>query len=150
MSKTEYSRRSKATHTEFKYCFQVARARFRNHRHALTNKHVSMALRLKFFDAVLSLSVLFGLHTLLMTHKHSHTQLMPCSGVCFATLNVRLGHHHWATTMKRMKQRMMMARGNTHAPCRRMDVPVGWTSAPVRAANSAISKMGCCCCRMVS
>ena len=46
---------------------QVAWNKFRKYRHMLLNKHVSLVLRLKLFDAVVSPAMLFGLATLPLT-----------------------------------------------------------------------------------
>ena len=37
--------------------------KFHRHRRELVNKHVSIKLRMKFFDAVVTPTILFGLHT---------------------------------------------------------------------------------------
>ena len=49
---------------ELGHRLQVTWAKFHKHRHVLTNKHVALKLRLKFFDSVLSPTVFFGLATL--------------------------------------------------------------------------------------
>ena len=41
--------------------------KFPRHRRVLVNKHVSIKLRMKFFDAVVTPTMLFGIHTLALT-----------------------------------------------------------------------------------
>ena len=41
--------------------------KFHRHRRVLVNKHVSIKLRMKFFDAVVTPTMLFGIHTLALT-----------------------------------------------------------------------------------
>ena len=45
----------------------IAWANFNKHRTVLTNKHVSLKLRLKFFNAVVTPAMIFSLHTLALT-----------------------------------------------------------------------------------
>ena len=45
----------------------IAWGKFNKHRTILTNKHVSLKLRLKFFNAVVMPAMLFSLHTLALT-----------------------------------------------------------------------------------
>ena len=45
----------------------IAWAKFNKHRTVLTNKHVSLKLRLKFFNAVVTPAMIFSLHTLALT-----------------------------------------------------------------------------------
>ena len=49
---------------ELGHRLQVTWAKSHKHRHVLTNKHVALKLRLKFFDSALSPTVLFGLATI--------------------------------------------------------------------------------------
>ena len=49
---------------ELGHRLQVTWAKVHKHRHVLTNKHVALKLRLKFFDSALSPTVLFGLATI--------------------------------------------------------------------------------------
>ena len=48
---------------EFAHRLQVAWNKFRKYKHVLLNKHISLVLRLKLFDAVVSPAMLFGLAT---------------------------------------------------------------------------------------
>ena len=50
--------------SEFAHRLQVAWNKFHKYKHILLNKHVSLVLRLKLFDAVVSPAMLFGLATL--------------------------------------------------------------------------------------
>ena len=52
---------------EFVHRWQVAWNKFRKYKHILLNKHVSLVLRLKLFDAVVSPAMRFGLATLPLT-----------------------------------------------------------------------------------
>ena len=52
---------------EFAHRLQVAWNKFQKYKHVLLNKHISLVLRLKFFDAVVSPAMLFGLATLPLT-----------------------------------------------------------------------------------
>ena len=49
------------TGTELTHCLQAAWAKFHKHKHVLANRHVSVKLRLKYFDANISPTLLFGL-----------------------------------------------------------------------------------------
>ena len=53
--------------SEFAHRLQVAWNKFHKYKHILLNKHVSLVLRLKLFDAVVSPAMLFGLATLPLT-----------------------------------------------------------------------------------
>ena len=53
--------------SEFAHRWQVAWNKFHKYKHILLNKHVSLVLRLKLFDAVVSPAMLFGLATLPLT-----------------------------------------------------------------------------------
>ena len=48
----------------------IAWAKFNKHRTILTNKHVNLKLRLKFFNAVFTPAMLLSLHTLALTKVH--------------------------------------------------------------------------------
>ena len=52
---------------EFAHRLQVAWNKFLKYKHVLLNKHISLVLRLKLFDAVVSPAMLFGLATLPLT-----------------------------------------------------------------------------------
>ena len=55
------------SNSEFAHRLQVAWNKFHKYKHMLLNKHVSLVLRLKLFDAVVSPAMLFGLATLPLT-----------------------------------------------------------------------------------
>jgi len=48
----------------------IAWAKFNKHRTILTNKHVNLKLRLKFFNAVFTPAMLLSLHMLALTKVH--------------------------------------------------------------------------------
>ena len=54
--------------TELRHRIRVAWYKFQRRRKVLTNKHVSVKLRLKLLDAVVTPTILYGLHTLPLTH----------------------------------------------------------------------------------
>ena len=54
--------------TELRHRIRVAWYAFQRHRKMLTNKHVSIKLRLKLFNAVVTPTILYGLHRLPLTH----------------------------------------------------------------------------------
>ena len=96
--------------TELKHRFQVGWAKFRKHRHILTNKHVSIALRLKFFDTVLTPTVLFGLHVLPLTLSQIHTLDALQRRMLRSVVGwVRVANEDWHNTMSRMKHRLTAA-----------------------------------------
>ena len=51
---------------------QVAWGKFMKHKHVLQNKHIAVRNRLKYFDAVITPTVLFSLHALPLTQKQLH------------------------------------------------------------------------------
>ena len=55
--------------TELNHRIHVAWYKFQLHRKVLTNRHVSIKLRLKLFDAIVTPTVLYGLHTLSLTQQ---------------------------------------------------------------------------------
>ena len=70
----------------------------------LVNKHVSIKLRMKFFDAVVTPTILFGLHTLALTgvqlsKRDSIRKRMLRSMVGW----IRIQDESWHDTMSRMK-----------------------------------------------
>ena len=50
--------------TELNHSVHVAGEKFHLHRTMFTNKHVSIKLRLKLFDAIVTPTVIHGLHTI--------------------------------------------------------------------------------------
>ena len=80
---------------EFAHRAHVSWGKFTKHRPLLQNKHITVRNRLNYFDAVISATVLFGLHTMPLTQKqlhdlnvrrdcgkdhrqHAHPQLLAC------------------------------------------------------------------------
>ena len=96
--------------TELKHRFQVGWAKFRKHRHILTNKHVSIALTLKCFDTVLTPTVLFGLHVLPLTLSQIHALDAVQRRMLRSVVGwVRVANEDWHSTMSRMKHRLTAA-----------------------------------------
>ena len=62
--------------TELTHRLQAAWAKFHKHKHVLTNRHVSVKLRLKYFDAIISPTVLFGLASLPLTTFHKRIDVV--------------------------------------------------------------------------
>ena len=76
----------------------------------LVNKHVSIKLRMKFFDAVVTPTILFGLHTLALTG----VQLSKLDAIQRRMLRsmvgwIRIQDESWHDTMSRMKIRVAKA-----------------------------------------
>ena len=85
---------------ELRHWIRVAWYKFQRHRKVLTNEHVSIKLRLKLFDAVVTPTILYGLHTLPLTHF----QLQKLDALQRWMLRsivgwVRLGDGPWRMTM---------------------------------------------------
>ena len=92
---------------ELGHRLQVTWAKFHKHRGVLTNKHVALKLRLKFFDSVLFPTVLFGLATLPL----SKSQLPPLDVTQRKMLRTIVGwvavdSTDWKTTMQRMNEKL--------------------------------------------
>ena len=92
---------------ELGHRLQVTWAKFHKHRHVLTNKHVALKLRLKFFDSALSPTVLFGLATLPLS-KSQLQRLDVTQRKMLRTIVgwVAVDSTDWKTTMQRMKNWM--------------------------------------------
>ena len=93
--------------TELRHRIRVTWYKFQRHRKVLTNKHVSIKLRLKLFDAVVTPTILYGLHTLPLTHF----QLQKLDALQRRMLRsivgwVRAEGEPWRMTMHRMKLRV--------------------------------------------
>ena len=82
----------------------IAWAKFNKHRTILTNKHVSLKLRLKFFNAVVTPAMLFSLHTLALTKMQlENINVLQIVGW------VRVNGEDWSETMRRMNHRLSVA-----------------------------------------
>ena len=81
--------------------------KFQRHRKVPTNKHVSIKLRLKLFDAVVTPTILYGLRTLPLTHFQLQ-KLHALQGRMLRSIVgwVRVGDEPWRMTMHRMKLRV--------------------------------------------
>ena len=95
---------------EVDHRIQCAWYKFGQYRHVLTNRQISIQLRLKLFDAVVTPTILYGLAAL------------PLSAVLLQELEVvqkkmlrkivgwvRIGDESWEVTMRRMKDRVHRA-----------------------------------------
>ena len=67
---------------EFAHRLRVVRAKLHKHRETLINKHVFWKLRLKYFNAMISPTILFGLSSLPLTKLHFQ-KLNVVSAGCF-------------------------------------------------------------------
>ena len=92
---------------ELGHRLQVTWAKFHKHGHVLTNKHVALKLRLKFFDSVLSPTVLFGLATLPLS-KSQLQRLDVTQRKMLRTIVgwVAVDSTDWKTTMQRMNEKL--------------------------------------------
>ena len=95
---------------EFNHHVQLAWNKFHRHRCVLVNKHVSIKLRMKFFDAVVTQTILFGLHTLALTG----VQLSKLDSLHKRMLRsmvwwIRIQDESWHDTVSRMKSRVAKA-----------------------------------------
>ena len=98
------------SHTEIGHRIQSAWCKFGKHVRVLMNKNISIKLRLKLFDAVVSPCVLFGLGTLPL-YVDALTKLEATQRKMLRRIVgwVRDSEEPWASTMSRMKQRMETA-----------------------------------------
>ena len=95
---------------EFNHRVQLAWNKFHPHCRVLVNKHVSIKLCMKFFDAVVTPTILFGLHTLALTGA----QLSKLDSIQRRMLRsmvgwIRIQDESWHGTMNRMKSRVAKA-----------------------------------------
>ena len=95
---------------EITYRIQVAWFKFRKHTRVFTNKQISVKLRLKLFDIVITPSILCGLSTLPVHQapldKINGTQLKMLREIVGW---VRYPTETWEATMRRMKHRVARA-----------------------------------------
>ena len=95
---------------EFNHRVQLAWNKFHRHRRVLVNKNVSIKLRMKFFDAVVTPTILFGLHTSAL----AGVQLSKLDSIQRRMLRsmvgwIRIQDESWHDTMSRMKSRVAKA-----------------------------------------
>jgi hypothetical protein len=74
------------TNVEFDHRLHAAWARFHKYRYSIFNKHVSLKLKLWFFDSVVPPTAMFGLAVLTLTKLQIHI-----SAAKDATLHCRMG-----------------------------------------------------------
>lgn len=99
------------SHVEFSNRCQCAWAKFSRHRDILTDKHISLHSRLKFFDTVVSPTVLFGLAQIPLLREHvDHLDALQRKMLRRIVGWVRIEDESWRTTMSRMKERLNKAR----------------------------------------
>ena len=113
----------------------------------LVNKHVSIKLRMKCLDAVVTPTILFGLHTLALTG----VQLSKLDSIQRRVLQsmvgwIRIQEESWHDTMSRMKE--PGGQGFTSAPHRSMTL--GQVSAFIRRPSCADQWLGDTCGHMES
>ena len=88
----------------------IAWAKFNKHRAMLTNKHVSLKLRLKFFTAVVTPAMLFSLHTLALTKVQlKNVNVLQRKMLRSIVGWVRLNGDDWSETIRRMNHRLSVA-----------------------------------------
>ena len=88
----------------------IASAKFNEHRTILTNKHVSLKLRLKFFKAVFTPAMLLSLHTLALTNVHLDSINVLQRKMLRSIVGwVRVNGEDWSETMRWMNHRLSVA-----------------------------------------
>ena len=95
---------------EFAHRLAAAWGKFHKHRTTLLNKHVSIKLRLKLFEAVVTPTVLFGLSTLPIS-KAQLAQLDVVQRKMLRSIAgwVRYRNEEWADTMRRVNAKVVRA-----------------------------------------
>ena len=85
-------------------------AKFNKHRTLLANKHVSLKLRLKFFNAVITPVMLFSLHTLALTKIQLESINVLQRKMLRSIVGwVRMSGENWSETMRQMNHRISVA-----------------------------------------
>ena len=80
------------------------------HKHVLQNKHIAVRNRLKYFDAVITPTVLFSLHALPLTQKQLHDLNILQRRMLRSIVGWRrVDGEPWSDTMTRMNQRVASA-----------------------------------------
>ena len=88
----------------------IAWAKFNKHRTILTNTHVSLKLRLKFLNAVVTQAMLSSLHTLAPTKVQlENINVLQRKMLRSIVGWVRVNGEDWSDTMRRMNQRVSVA-----------------------------------------
>ena len=84
--------------------------KFHKHRETLINKHVSWKLRLKYFNAMISPTILFGLSSLPLTKFHFQKLNVVHRKMLRSSVGwVVVKEDDWRDTMKRMNDRLQSA-----------------------------------------
>ena len=92
------------------HCIQVAWMKFHEHRGTLLNRHVSLKMRLKFFDAVITPTVLYGLTTCpLTTAQLSHLDVVWRRMLRSIVGRVPVLDGDWHLAMTQMNQKLAAA-----------------------------------------
>ena len=106
---------SKRAHIGFQQRVQLAWAKFNHFRHVLTNKHISIKLRLRLFDSIISPAILFGLLTMPLTQS-ALTRLDVVQKQMLRSMVgwVRTPDEDWRDTMARMRDKENNALGCYH------------------------------------
>ena len=93
--------------TEINHRIKCAWYKFGLHSSTLCNHHISIKLRLKFFDAVVTPTILFGLAVLPLTQTSIQKILVTQRKMMRKMVGwVRIGDESWEVTMRRMKLRV--------------------------------------------
>ena len=95
---------------EINHRIQSAWYKYSLHARILTNQNISVKLRLKLFDAVVTPSILFGLAAIPM-HQMALEKIAVTQRKMIRKIVgwVRVANEPWETTMRRMNQRMERA-----------------------------------------
>ena len=97
--------------TEINHRILAGWANFCKHRHALTNRNTSLALRLKLFDSVVTPAVLYGLAALTFASGQIARLDRVQNKMLRAIVGwVRLENEEWRDTMSRMKKKVCAAK----------------------------------------
>ena len=101
---------SKRSSVELRHRIQAAWAKFRNHKQVLCNPHISLKLRLQFFEATITPSVLYGVTTLPLTQSQLDRLDAAQRRMLRSIVGwVRIEGEDWRDTMHRMKLRLQHA-----------------------------------------
>jgi len=106
---------SKRGHIGFQQRVQLAWAKFNHFRHVFTNKHISIKLRLRLFDSIISPAILFGLLTMPLTQS-TLTRLDVVQKQMLRSMVgwVRTPDEDWRDSMARMRDKENNALGCYH------------------------------------
>ena len=94
---------------EFNHQVQLEWNKLHRHRRVLIDKHVSIQLRMKFFDAVVTPMMLLGLHTWALTDMHLCNESIQRWMLRSMVGWIRIQHETWHNTKGRVKTRVTTA-----------------------------------------